>query len=413
MRPGTFSAWPQGAQPKQLRRDREAEQLVDDAVSVWRDSHDAHLALTAGWVDAPVHHLGEARLGDLWQELQADGIAHYARYETSRRAWSLSRALLTQVALEGMHGHLGGPTRQGEIELEEHPDRVTMRFRPCGSGGQIVNGGKHGRTTAPHPFACNEVGVCHYCVHCCVLQQLEPIKRLGYPARVIEPPLTPGQSCSWTVYRDPSLVPDEAYLRVGERPAGPPGETMTLLVVATGGTIASLTDPQTGAVRPAVSVETLVSGVPGLDAFGPIRVDQVEQVSGWNMTPAKMLEVARRIRDGLADAGVVGAVVTHGTDTVEETSFLCDITLGSTKPVVFVAAMRSGDEPGADGPRNLFVRGSARVRFVRSWRWGSPGHKRRDPRRSLGTQAGELRGSTPSRQPAMDRLVWSRRSRSG
>ena len=90
-----------------------------------------------------------------------------------------------------------------------------------------------------------------------------------------------------------------------------------------------------------------------LTPLASIRVDQVEQVSGWNMTPAKMLEVARRIRDGLADAGVVGAVVTHGTDTVEETSFLCDITLGSAKPVVFVAAMRSGDEPGADGPRNL------------------------------------------------------------
>lgn len=209
-----------GRAAEAIEAGREAEQLVDDAVSVWRDSHDAHLALTAGWVDAAVHHLGEARLGDLWQELQADGIAHYARYDTSRQAWSLSRALLTQIALEGMHGHLGGPTRQGEIELEEHADRVTMRFRPCGSGGQIVNGGKHGRTTAPHPFAWNEVGVCHYCVHCCVLQQLEPIKRLGYPARVIEPPLTPGQSCSWTVYRDPSLVPDEAYLRVGERPAG-------------------------------------------------------------------------------------------------------------------------------------------------------------------------------------------------
>lgn len=128
---------------------------------------------------------------------------------------------------------------------------------------------------------------------------------------------------------------------------------MTLLVVATGGTIASLADPQTGAVRPAVSAETLVSGVPGLSAFGPITVDQVDQVSGWNMTPTKMAEVASRIRDGLADASVDGVVVTHGTDTVEETAFLCDVTLGSDKPVVFAAAMRSGDELGSDGPRNL------------------------------------------------------------
>ena len=70
----------------------------------------------------------------------------------------------------------------------------------------------------PHPFAWNRVGVCHYCIHCCVLQQLEPIRRLGYPARVIEPPTEPEMQCSWTVYRRPDLVPDSAYTAVGETP---------------------------------------------------------------------------------------------------------------------------------------------------------------------------------------------------
>jgi L-asparaginase len=118
---------------------------------------------------------------------------------------------------------------------------------------------------------------------------------------------------------------------------------VTLRVIATGGTIASLADPETGAVRPAVSAEDLVATVPGL---GPVEVEEVARVNGWNVTPAKMLEVARR-----AAAAGGGVVVTHGTDTVEETAFLCDVTVESD--VVFAAAMRSGGEVAADGPRNL------------------------------------------------------------
>jgi L-asparaginase len=114
-----------------------------------------------------------------------------------------------------------------------------------------------------------------------------------------------------------------------------------LRVIATGGTIASLADPETGAVRPAVSGEDLVRTVPGL---GEVEVEEVAHVNGWNMAPATMLEVARRASGG-------GVVVTHGTDTVEETAFLCDVTVADT--VVFAGAMRSGGEVGADGPRNL------------------------------------------------------------
>jgi L-asparaginase len=116
---------------------------------------------------------------------------------------------------------------------------------------------------------------------------------------------------------------------------------VTIRVVATGGTIASLADPETGVVRPAVSAADLVATVPGL---GPVDVEEVAHVNGWNVTPATMLEVARRASGG-------GVVVTHGTDTVEETAFLCDVTVESD--VVFAAAMRSGGEIAADGPRNL------------------------------------------------------------
>jgi L-asparaginase len=123
-----------------------------------------------------------------------------------------------------------------------------------------------------------------------------------------------------------------------------------IVVIATGGTIASLADPETGAVRPAVSADELVRGVPGLP---PVEVDEVARVNGWNVTPDTMLEVARRASAVLERDDVTGVVVTHGTDTVEETAFLCDVTVASEKPVVFAAAMRSGSEIAADGPRNL------------------------------------------------------------
>jgi hypothetical protein len=97
---------------------------------------------------------------------------------------------------------------------------VELRFAPCGSGGRIRAGQAFGVTQRRYDWAWNETGVCHYCVHCCVLQQLSPIRRLGYPARVVDPPLQPGDRCTWTVYRDPSLVPDEAYRRVGQRKPG-------------------------------------------------------------------------------------------------------------------------------------------------------------------------------------------------
>ena len=130
--------------------------------------------------------------------------------------------------------------------------------------------------------------------------------------------------------------------RAARRDARPPEADLTLRLIATGGTIASLADPETGAVRPAVSAEDLVATVPGL---GPVEVEEVAHVNGWNVTPETMLEVARR-----ASAGG-DAVVTHGTDTIEETAFFCDLTVEGD--VVFAGAMRNGSEVSADGPRNL------------------------------------------------------------
>jgi len=206
-----------------VRAGEAGSQEVAGVVASWLAGHDPHLILTAGWVDAAVAELGEARLGELWAELQP--IEAYDRYDVAVNPWRESFERLMQIALEGMHAHYGGPRRRGEIELIEHPDRIEMRFDPCGSGGRVRNQELYGVTSERYPFAWNELGICHYCIHCCVLQQLEPIRRIGHPGRVIEPPRKPGDECSWSVYRDPSLVPDEAYERVGEKPPrrGEPG----------------------------------------------------------------------------------------------------------------------------------------------------------------------------------------------
>jgi L-asparaginase len=93
--------------------------------------------------------------------------------------------------------------------------------------------------------------------------------------------------------------------------------------------------------------------VPELGALDGLEVIELARVNGWNVAPVKMLEVAHCLNEHLGAEAVTGAVVTHGTDTVEETAFVCDLLVQGDKPVAFAAAMRTGAEIAADGPRNL------------------------------------------------------------
>ncbi len=133
---------------------------------------------------------------------------------------------------------------------------------------------------------------------------------------------------------------------------GPRAGRPRLLLVTTGGTIASLRDPVTGAVAAAVSGEGLLARVPDVTAWADVEIVPVTSVNGWNVTPDHMLAVARAIADGIS-RGAVGAVVTHGTDTVEETATLLDLLLPGPEPVVCAVALRPLDDPASDGPGNL------------------------------------------------------------
>jgi L-asparaginase len=124
-------------------------------------------------------------------------------------------------------------------------------------------------------------------------------------------------------------------------------------VLSTGGTIASVYDAAQGGFAPALSGDQLVKAVPGLDTIAQVEVVQVANVPSTNMTPELWMAVRRRADEMLARPDIAGVVVTHGTDTLEETAFFLDLTVASDKPVVVVGAQRAASEFDADGPRNL------------------------------------------------------------
>ena len=126
-------------------------------------------------------------------------------------------------------------------------------------------------------------------------------------------------------------------------------------VLFTGGTISMRVDPGTGAAMPALSGEEIVSKVPGLKKEARLTLEDYARLPGPHVTPHWMWRLKERVGEVLADASVDGVVLTHGTDTLEETAYLLDLTLASPKPVVFCGAMRTVSEPGWDGPANLLA----------------------------------------------------------
>lgn len=128
----------------------------------------------------------------------------------------------------------------------------------------------------------------------------------------------------------------------------------SVAVFGLGGTIAMLQTPE-GGVAPAMSASDLVAAVPGLNDVGVIlKVRDIANQPGASVSYADVFAVADAIRDALA-GDCVGAVVTQGTDTIEETAYLLDLLLASDAPVVVTGAMRNPTMAGSDGPANILA----------------------------------------------------------
>jgi L-asparaginase len=127
----------------------------------------------------------------------------------------------------------------------------------------------------------------------------------------------------------------------------------TVAVLSTGGTIASKHDPVKGGYLPALSGEDLVAAVPAIKKIAQIQVEQISNISSSDMPLEIWMRLAGRVRELLARPEIAGIVVTHGTNTLEETAYFLDLTTTNTKPVILVGAERPASDPDSDGPRNL------------------------------------------------------------
>ncbi|MEQ8346640.1 MAG: asparaginase [Sneathiellaceae bacterium] len=124
-------------------------------------------------------------------------------------------------------------------------------------------------------------------------------------------------------------------------------------VFATGGTIAQAPD-ETGRVMPGVDGASLLAGVPGLDRLARVTLRQIVNIDSRDMQPEIWLDLAAAIDLALRDPAIAGAVVLHGTDTMEDTAYFLDRSLTGDKPVVLTGAMELAGSPFADGPQNIF-----------------------------------------------------------
>lgn len=126
-----------------------------------------------------------------------------------------------------------------------------------------------------------------------------------------------------------------------------------VVVLSTGGTIASRIDRARDVVISTATGSELLAQLGVLAPDAEVAAEQFCNLGSYRMDLETAHALARRAAAILADDAVAGVVVTHGTDTMEESAYLADLTIASDKPVVFTGAQRHADEPDGDGPRNL------------------------------------------------------------
>lgn len=127
-------------------------------------------------------------------------------------------------------------------------------------------------------------------------------------------------------------------------------------ILATGGTIAGISDSSTSSAYKAgqVGIQALLAAVPQVQDLAEVSGEQFANMASQDMTDAIWLRLARRINQLLEEEDYDAVVITHGTDTMEETAYFLNLTVKSDKPVILVGSMRPANSISPDGPVNLY-----------------------------------------------------------
>jgi L-asparaginase len=127
-------------------------------------------------------------------------------------------------------------------------------------------------------------------------------------------------------------------------------------ILATGGTIAGAasTGTQAGYTSGQVTIDAMINAVPGITKLAMIKGEQISNVGSQDMSFEIMMKLARRINELSASKAVNGIVITHGTDTMEETAYFLNLVAKTDIPIVLVGSMRPSTAVSADGPLNLY-----------------------------------------------------------
>lgn len=126
-----------------------------------------------------------------------------------------------------------------------------------------------------------------------------------------------------------------------------------IAVVFNGGTISMKVDERIKAAVPSLTGEEIMAMVTGIEGYAEIESYTFSTLPSPHMTPNLMFDLSRFVKKLVDREDIDGVVITHGTDTLEETAYMLDLTLDTNKPIVITGAMRSSSELGYDGPFNL------------------------------------------------------------